>query len=129
MISGKVNMMGCIKQMNRIPNFFLVLYLLYAILNCHEEEQHFSYWWTQSTFQLNFYGHVTAAGHLNMHLMFHCTFRTDWIIAKRFHYRHIFFYGAQLLEVSCGDLSLSIHLLWHWVRMMYSLLASSPKWK
>lgn len=40
-MQAQVNMVGTVKQTNRDPNYFLVLFSLYAALNFHSGEQYF----------------------------------------------------------------------------------------
>lgn len=54
---------------------FPMLILVYAALRFYEGEQGFPYWRAQAFFLTSFYGHVTTAGHINVHLMFYRVLR------------------------------------------------------
>lgn len=75
LVQDQVIMAGCVEQTNRIPFFFLVLFLPYSIWCC-QEEHHYSYWQVRDAFRPNNYGHIATIGRKNVHLIFHFFLRT-----------------------------------------------------
>lgn len=79
LVHGNMNMTSWVEQTNWVSNFFPVLFLLYATLYCHREEQYFFCWWAQGIYW-HFLWICWSCWIYNC-VLFHCIFKdSKWII-------------------------------------------------